>query len=93
MGKNSRIFLQSLNSGKTSTVRELQRGHPCGLGAFRTIRPILLRMHVMMGGKKPGRRLMAMIGVFLANAPTVCFAHRSHCRVGAEQCPCKNNRR
>jgi len=92
VGKNSRIFLQSLNSGKTSTVREPQRGLPCDLGAFRTIRPRLLSMHVMMGGRKPGRRLMVMIGVFLANARTVCFAHRHSC-VGAEQRHYKNNRR
>jgi len=50
-------------------------------------------MHVMMGGRKPGRRLMVMIGVFLANARTVSFAHRSHCCVGAEQRHYKNNRR
>jgi len=85
IGKNSRIFLQSLNPSKASTVRELQRGLPCGLGAFRTMRPMLLSMHVVMGGRKLGGRLMVMTGVFLANTRTVCFAHGSHGGVGAEQ--------
>jgi hypothetical protein len=93
IGKNSRIFLQSLNPSKASTVRELQRGLPCGLGAFRTIRPMLLSVQVMMRGRRRGRRLMMMIGVFLANTPTVCFAHGSRCCVGAEQRHGKNNRR
>jgi hypothetical protein len=86
IGKNSRIFLQSLHPSKSSTVRELQRGLRCGLGAFRTIRPLLLSVHVMMRGGRRGRRLMMMmmiIGVVLANARTVCFAHGSHCGVGA----------
>jgi hypothetical protein len=46
---------------------------------------MLLIMHVVMVGRKLGRRLMAMIGVFPANARTVCFAHGNHCCVGAEQ--------
>jgi len=93
IGKNSRIFLQRLRPSKASTVRELQRGLRCGLGAFRTIRPMLLSAHVMMMmGSGRGRRLMMMtIGVFLANARTVCFAHGGHCCVGAEQRHCKNN--
>ena len=93
IAKNSRIFLQRLSPSKASTVREWLRGLPCDLGALRTIRRMLLSMHVMMGGRRRTRRLMVMIGAFLANARTVCFAHRSHCRVGAEQRHCKNNRR
>jgi hypothetical protein len=37
--------------------------------------------------------MMMMIGVFVANARTVCIAHGSHCRIGAEKRQCKNNRR
>ncbi len=83
--KNSRIFLQRLNPRKAYTVRELQRRLPCGLGAFRTIRPMLSSMHVMMRGGRRSLRLMVMIGVVLANARTVRFTHGSHCCVGAEQ--------
>jgi hypothetical protein len=93
IGKNSRIFLQRLNPSEASTVRELQRGLPCGLGAFRTIRPMWLSMHVMMGGRRRGRRLMVMIGILLANARAVRFTHGSHCCVGAEQRQHQNNRR
>jgi hypothetical protein len=93
IGKDSRIFLQTLNLSKASTVRELQRGLPCAVGAFRTIHAMLLSMHVVMEGRKLGRRLMGMIGVFLANAGTVCFAHGGHGCVGAEQRHYKNNRR
>jgi hypothetical protein len=92
IGKNSRIFLQRLNLSKASTVWE-QRGLPCDLGAFRTIRPMLLSVHVMMRRRRRGRRLMVMIGIFLANVRTVCIAHGSHCCIGAEQRQCKNNRR
>jgi hypothetical protein len=95
IGRNLRSFLQRLNRIKASTVRELQRRLTCGLEALRTIGPRLLSVHVMMRGRSPGRTLilMMMIGVFLANARTVCFTHGSHCRVGAEQRHCKNNRR
>jgi hypothetical protein len=93
IGKNSRIFLRRLNSSKASAVWELPRGLPRGLGAFWAIRPMLLSMHVMMGGRRRGRRLMVMIGIFLANARAVRFTHGSHCCVGAEQRQHKNNRR
>jgi hypothetical protein len=93
IGENSRIFLQGLNSGKISTVREQQQRLPCGLGAFRTIRPMLLSMHVMTVGRQRCQALMVTIGVFLANPRTVCFAHGSHCCVGGEQRHSKNNRR
>jgi hypothetical protein len=83
--KSLRTFLQSLNPSKASTAWELKRRHPCGLGAFQTIRPMLLRMHVVRGGRRLGRRLMVMIGSFLADASTVCFAHGSRGCVGAEQ--------
>jgi hypothetical protein len=66
IGNNSRTFLQSLQPSKASTVQELQRGLPSGLGAFRTICPTLLSMHVMMEGRRRGRRLMVVIDVFLA---------------------------
>jgi hypothetical protein len=49
------------------------------------MRPMLLSMHVVMGGRRLGGRLMVMTGVFLANTRTVCFAHGSHGGVGAEQ--------
>ena len=83
--KKPRIFLQRLNPSKACTARELQRGLRCGLGAFRTIHPMFLSMLVMMTGRRLGRRLMMMVGVFLANPRTVCFAYGSHCCVGAEQ--------
>ena len=83
IGKHTQIFLHSLDQSKASTAWELQRGLPCGLGALRTIRPMLLRMRVMMAGRRCGRRLMVMIGGFLANACTVCFADGSHRCVGA----------
>jgi hypothetical protein len=85
IGKSLRTFLKSLNPSKASTVWELKRGHPCGLAAFQTIRAMLLRMHVVMEGRRLGRRLMVMIGGFLADASTVCFAHGSRGCVGAEQ--------
>jgi hypothetical protein len=93
IGKNSGIYLQRLNPSKASTVWELLRALSCDLGALRTIRPMLLSMHVMMSGRRRGHPLMVMIGVFLANARTVRFTRGSHCRVGAEQRHCKNNRR
>jgi hypothetical protein len=85
IGKNSRSFAESLNLSKPSTVGELQRGLPSGLGAFRTIRLMLLSMYVVMGRRKLGSRLMVVIGVFLANSRTVRFAHGSHGCVSAEQ--------
>jgi hypothetical protein len=93
IGKNSQVFLQRLNLRKASTVRELPQRLPCDIGAFRTICSMLSSVRVMMGRRRRSRRLMVMIGVFLANARTVCFAHGSHRCVGAEQRHYKNNRR
>jgi len=95
IGKNSRSFLQCLHTGKPSTAGELQRGLSCGLGAFPTIGPMFVSVHMMMGGRRRGRGLMMMmmIGVFLANARTVCIAHGSHCCIRAEQRHCNKNRR
>jgi hypothetical protein len=93
IGQDSRLFQHGLHPSKASTVRELQRGLPRGLGALRTIRSMLLSTHVLMRGRRAGQSSMVMIGGFLANHRTVCFAHGSHCCVGAEQCHCKNNRR
>jgi hypothetical protein len=92
IGKNSRIFLQRLNLRKGSTIWE-QRGMPCDFEALRTLRPMLLSVHVMMRRRRGRRLMMMMIRVFVANARTVRIAHGSHCSIGTEERQCKNNRR